>query len=314
MLAPPIDAEVEEALATAVRLPPLSGPDLPALRSQISARLASLALSAHVVRTDITVPGPGGQTDITLRLHIPVGRTPPLPCVYSMHGGGYVLGHRAMDDLRFDEWCPELDFIGVSVEYRLAPEAPFPGALDDCYTGLCWIHEHAPEIGIDPARIGVAGSSAGAGLAAAVAMLARDRGDVPVRWQMLGYPMLDDRMASASSHWDVPVWSPQDNEFGWRCYLGDLYGSVDVPPLAAPARATDLAGLPPTLVYVGTADLFCDEDVGFATRLYRAGVSTELHVYPGGPHGFDRSAAATAVGRRCLRDTKEWLELALSRS
>lgn len=283
------------------------------MRSQISSRLGSLTLSADVVRRDVTVPCPSGQPDLTLRLHTPVDRTAPLPCVYSMHGGGYVLGHRAMDDLRFDEWCPELDFIGVSVEYRLAPDTPFPGALDDCYAGLCWVHEHASELGIDPARIGVAGSSAGAGLAAAVAMLARDRGDIPVRWQMLGYPMLDDRMATASSHWDVPVWSPQDNEFGWRCYLGPLYGSADVPPLAAPGRATDLAGLPPTLIYVGAADLFCDEDVEFAARLYRAGVPTELHLYPGAPHGFDRSAAATTVGRRCLRDTKEWLKLALSR-
>jgi acetyl esterase/lipase len=308
---PPVDAEVTTALAGSVRLPPLSRPDLPALRSQLVSRLASLKLSERVLRCDISVPGLAGQPDVTIRVHSPVGQNRPAPCVYSMHGGGYVLGHRTMDDLRFDEWCPELGFVGVSVEYRLAPETPFPGPLEDCYAGLRWVIEHASELGVDPNRVGIAGASAGAGLAASLAILARTRGEVSLAWQLLGYPMIDDRRQTESSRWEVLVWRPEDNEFGWRCYLGELYGSDRVPSLAAPSREADLSGLPPALVYVGGADGFCDEDVDYAARLYRAGVPTELHVYPSAPHGFDRSASETEIGRRCVQDTKAWLATSL---
>jgi acetyl esterase/lipase len=313
MGAPAVDPEIAAVLSGSVRLSALSRQALPGLRQQITSRLESLSLSERVTRTDIAVPGPAGQPDVIIRLHTPAGLTGPAPALYSVHGGGYVVGHRAMDDLRFDDWCPELQFVGVSVEYRLAPEAPFPGPLEDCYAGLRWVFEHAPDLGIDPARIGVAGSSAGAGLAAALAIAARDRGGIPVACQLLAYPMIDDRMTTVSSRWDAPVWKPHDNEFGWRCYLGDAYARDEVPFLAAPARAPDLSGLPPALVYVGTADGFCDEDVQYATRLYQAGVPTELHVYPGAPHGFDRSAPESEIGRRCLRDVKEWLAPALGK-
>ena len=174
------------------------------------------------------------------------------------------------------------------------------------------MHAHARELGIDRSRVGVAGASAGGGLAAALALLARDRGELPLSFQMLAYPMIDDRQATPSSSWDVPIWSPLNNEFGWRSYLGDLYGRDDVPYVAAPARAEDLSGLPPALVYVGTLDGFCDEDVAYATRLYQAGVATELHLYPGAPHGFDGMAPGSTLSRRCLRDAREWLADALT--
>src|SRR6202042_1141629 len=172
-----------------------------------------------------------------------------LPGGYSMHGGGNVSGSFANDDARIDEWSRSCRCVGVSVEYRLAPETPFPGPLDDCYLGLKWVFDHHDELGVDPGRVGVSGTSAGAGLAAGLALLARDRGEVPLRFQLLDCPMLDDRQTTPSSQLDgLHVWNRHSNTFGWRSYLGDLYGTPDIPPYAAAARATDLTGLPPTYI------------------------------------------------------------------
>ena len=167
-----------------------------------------------------------------MRVHRPKAASGPLPCVYSIHGGGYVLG--TYDDGRraLRPPVPTFPCVGVSVEYRLAPETPYPGPLDDCYAGLRWAYEHADELGIDPERVGIAGVSAGGGLAAALALLARDRGEVPVAFQLLECPMIDDRQTTSSSRLDgLPIWSRESNEFGWRCYLGDLYGTRRPPRL-----------------------------------------------------------------------------------
>ena len=184
----------------------------------------------------------------------------------------------------------------MSVQYRLAPETPYPGPLDDCYAGLAWVHQHADELGVDPDRIGIGGQSAGGGLAAGLALLARDRGEVPVAFQLLIYPMLDDRQITPSSGWPDPIWPPSANTYGWTAYLGDRKGGPDVEPYAAPARATDLAGLPPTLIAVGAIDGFSDEDIDYAVRLRHAGVPVDLHVYAGAPHGFE--GLAPGCGRR----------------
>jgi acetyl esterase/lipase len=229
-----------------------------------------------------------------------------------MHGGGLVLGTADADDLRFDVWCRRFGMVAASVEYRLAPETPYPGPLEDCYRGLAWLHQHAADLGIDPGRIGIGGASAGAGLAAALALLARDRSGPRVAWQLLIYPMLDDRQQTASSRWPVPVWPPESNRFGWDSYLGPLAGSPHVPPYAAAARATDLRDLPPTLVQVGALDGFLDEDVDYALRLLRAGVPTELHVYPGAPHGYDAFAPTTAIAKRSRADLGAWLTARLA--
>jgi acetyl esterase/lipase len=213
-----------------------------------------------------------------------------------------------MDDAGFDMWCPRLRYIGVSVEYRLAPETPYPGPLDDCYAALRWTFAHAGEFGIDTTRIGIRGASAGGGSAAALALLARDRGDVAVAFQQLIYPMIDDRQTTPSSAWEVPIWNPAANTLGWRAYLGDLYGAQDVPAYAAAARAMDLSGLPPAFVSVGTLDGFCDEDITYAQRLNHAGVPVELHVYPGAPHGFDMLAAGAEISKRARRDQRDWLQ------
>lgn len=308
MTPPLIDPEIGAALAQLPGFAPVvEREQLAALREQRMAFLDAVELSDAVERTDHVVPGLDGGPDVTVRVHVPKGLTGPAPCMYSIHGGGYIIGHRSMDDLRFDRWCPDLGVIGVSVEYRLAPETPYPGPLEDCYAGLRWVFHNAGELGVDRARVGIGGASAGGGLAAALALLARERGEFPLAFQMLAYPMIDDRQITPSSRWEVPIWAPGSNTFGWRCYLGDLYGADDVPYLAAPARATDLAGLPPALVYVGTLDGFCDEDVDYAQRLYQAGVPTELHVYPGAPHGFDGFTPDAVLSRRCNRDVKDWL-------
>lgn len=279
------------------------GPDtLELVRSR--SLVPPVELSDGVERTDHTVPG---DVPVVVRVHRPKGVEGPLPCVYSIHGGGYVIGSYEDDDARFDAWSRTFPCVGVSVEYRLAPETPYPGPLEDCYAGLRWTFEHAAELGIDPARIGIAGYSAGGGLAAALALLARDRGEVDVAFQLLVYPMVDDRRHTTTSGWDVPIWNPAANEFGWRSYLGDLFGADDVPAYAAPARAADLSGLPPSYVMVGALDLFCDEDLDYAQRLNHAGVDVELHLYPGAPHGFDGLLAAAAVSARARRDIEHWL-------
>jgi acetyl esterase/lipase len=267
--------------------------------------------SASVERTERVVPG---DPAVPLRVHRAQGATGALPGVYSMHGGGYVIGSSTMDDPNFEAWCPTLGLVGVSVDYRLAPEAPYPGPLEDCYRGLVWTFEHADELGIDPSCIGVTGVSAGGGLAAALALLARDRGEVPIAFQLLDQPMLDDRQTTPSSRQDdLAVWSRGSNTFGWRSYLGELYGRADVPATAAPARATDLAGLPPAFVSVGAVDGFRDEDVDYALRLNQAGVPAELHVYPGGCHGFNVLAPGSTVAKQCMRNMEDWLRGRLTR-
>ena len=252
-------------------------------------------------------PRDGSGPDVKVRVHRPVGVEGPLPAIYSIHGGGYVLGTYESDDARFEAWCASHRCIGVSVDYRLAPETPYPGPLDDCYAGLAWTVEHAGELGIDADRIGVLGTSAGGGLAAALALLVRDRGEPWLAFQLLECPMIDDRQVTPSSRMDdLAIWSRGSNEFGWRSYLGDRYGSDDIPAYAAAARATDLSGLPPTLVNVGGADGFRDEDIEYALRLGQAGVPTELHVYPGAPHGVQMFATSDAA-RRWNRHESEWL-------
>ncbi len=280
-------------------------------------RATSLAavpeLSDKVERTDFVVPAEGAHPDIVVRLHRPVGATDTLPCVYSMHGGGYVLGSYAMDDARFDKWCVAFNCAGVSVEYRLAPETPYPGPLEDCYRGLKWAYENHQKLGIDRTRIGIAGVSAGGGLCAALALLARDRGEMPLAFQLLECPMVDDRQTTPSSRLEgLAIWSRESNSFGWKSYLGSLYGTDDIPGYAVPARASDLSGLPPAYVCVGAADGFRDEDITYAMRLNQAGVPTELHVYPGAPHGVS-IFAHTAVARQYISDVELWMSRQLAK-
>ena len=301
-----LDPEIAAALAAMPRMTGFTVEQLPAMRAARNEQMAAIQLSDKVERTDYTIPGRNGDPDVVVRVHRPKGATRPLPGIYSMHGGGYVMGSYAMDDLRFDRWCPALNCVGVSVEYRLAPETAYPGPLEDCYSGLLWTYENAAMLGIDATRLGINGASAGGGLAAGLALLARDRAEVPLAFQLLIYPMIDDRITSRSSGWEVPIWPPASNRLGWAAYLGSLTGG-DVPAYAAASRAKELKGLPPALIVVGALDGFLDEDVEYAMRLTHAGVPTELHVFPGAPHGFDGITPGTGLARQARSLMEQWL-------
>ena len=203
--------------------------------------------------------------------------------------------------------APSLGCVAVSVDYRLAPETSYPGPLEDCYAGLVWLYENAASLGIDPAHVGVAGVSAGGALAAGLALLTRERGGPSLAFQLLDSPCLDDRQLTASSQWSVPLANPATIRLGWQAYLGDLYGTDEVPPFAAPTRATDLGRLPPTFLSVGAVDGLCDEVIDFSRRLVHAGVATELHVYAGAPHLFASVAPGASISRACRADQLRWL-------
>jgi acetyl esterase/lipase len=234
--------------------------------------------------------------------------------VLHVHGGGYVMGSPDMGAPTNAAYAAQIGAVVVSVDYRLAPETPHPGPVEDCYAALAWLHANADELGVDRARIAISGESAGGGLAAALTLLARDRGKIPVCFQHLIFPMLDDRTttkADPSPYLGQYVWTPQANVFGWTSLLGHAPGGPGVSPYAAPARAEDLAGLPPTYIICGALDLFLEEDMDYAKRLIRAGVPTELHIYPGAPHGF-MFVADAEVTRTFARDSMAAMKRALA--
>ncbi len=256
-----------------------------------------------VVVKDLMVPGPPDQPDVALRIYLPAGASAPLPALYWMHGGGMTIGSVDMDDALLVGMVEQTGMAAVSVEYRLAPEHPDPAPVEDCYAGLAWTVAHAGEHGIDPGRIAVGGASAGGGLAAGTALMARDRNGPAIAFQLLLEPMLDDRAITHSStqYQGSIVWDRNDNLTGWTALLGERVGTDAVSEYAAPARAADLSGLPPALLDVGEIETFRDECIEYAQRLLRAGVSTELHVYPGAFHGFDLMAPDTTAARAAWR-------------
>lgn len=262
-------------------------------------------LSDAVERLDHVVRD---EPKLTVRVHKLKGsQKENRPCIYSIHGGGYIAGSVDMDDGLFDALCQKTDCVGISVEYRLAPESPYPIPIEDCYAGLAWVFANAESLGIDPARIGIHGISGGGGLAAALALMVRNRGEYNLAYQLLDCPMIDDRQITVSSQAEGLIgWTKESNAFGWQSYLGDLYGTDDVPYLAAPSRANDLSGLPPAYICVGGGDGFRDEDIAYALRLGECGVPCELHVYPGAPHGA-MLFTNTDVGARYVRDKNHWL-------
>lgn len=232
--------------------------------------------------------------EIGILIHTPRKHAPARPAVLHIHGGGYILGTAKMSTAANLKKTIDADCVVASVDYRLAPETTHPGPVEDCYEALKWLHDNAASLGIDPARIAVEGESAGAGLAAALALLARDRGEIAIIHQHLIYPMLDDRTCLAGTHPYAGefVWTPESNFFGWSSLLGCAPGGAGISCYAAAARAEDLSGLPSTYIAVGALDLFAQEDIEYARRLIQAGVPTELHVYPGAYHGFDIAAGA----------------------
>jgi acetyl esterase/lipase len=235
------------------------------------------------------IAGGKGQPDVAIYI---VNAKPgqQRPAILHTHGGGYVLGSAESSVRNLQAICSKLDCVAVSVEYRLAPETSFAGSVEDNYAGLKWLHDHADQVGADPAKIALMGESAGGGHAALLAIAARDRGEVPVCFQCLIYPMLDDRSGTSRKmpwHVGTIIWTPKQNRFGWESFLGAAPGKAKAPKGAVPARVADLKGLPPAFIGVGTLDLFHDEDVDYAQRLNAVGVATELIVVPGAFHGFD---------------------------
>lgn len=266
-----------------------------------------------VLQEDRNVPGAHGAPPVPIRIYRPAVRAQhPSGCVFEIHGGGFMMGSIAM----MDPWCQtvaaELGALVVSVEYRLAPEHPFPAALEDCYAALGWVAEHAPELGVDPARIAIAGQSAGGGLAAGTALLARDRGGPALCFQLLEIPELDDRLDTPSmlAFTDTPLWNRPNAVWSWKHYLGpDHRGEVS--PYAAPARAENLAGLPPAYVSTMEFDPLRDEGILYALRLMQAGVPVELHSFPGTFHGSGLLPTAE-VSKRSAREALDALRRALA--
>jgi triacylglycerol lipase len=257
----------------------------------------------------LSVPGLGGAPPVELHVYRPRAVVGAIPCIFHIHGGGYVIGAAANQEPMHRALSAALGCAIVSVDYRLAPETVFPGAIEDCYAGLSWTFREAGTLGLDPRRIGVMGESAGGGLAAALALMARDRDEYRLAFQHLIYPMLDDRTCAHPDphpHAGEFLWTAHNNRCGGASLLGGAPGGEGVSPYAAAARADDLTDLPPTFISTGGLDLFLEEDLEYARRLMRAGVPVELHVYPGAFHAFDLAPGA-AVAEQARRDSREAL-------
>jgi len=260
------------------------------------------------------LPSGGGAPEVRVLVYRPKGVDQALPVLLWMHGGGYVGGSANWEGFLVNPMVNAVGCCVVSVDYRLAPETPFPGPIEDCYTALRWLNDHAATLRIDPQRIAIGGVSAGGGLAASLALLARDRAEVSVKFQLLLQPMLDDRHATDAYEHPFAgefLWRKEYNHFGWSALLGHEPGADGVSPYAAASRADSLAGLPSTFINVGAIDLFVEEDLEYARRLIRDGVPTELHVYPGACHAFQGVAPDSAVAKVNDRDVFTALRRAL---
>lgn len=282
--------------------------DLGAARAtlrQITARQPAYEPLTPVDVTHRTVPGPPDGPPVPVRLYRPGEHPEPVPGLIYLHGGGFMLGDLDTVHSSATRIADQVGAVVVSVDYRLAPEHPFPAAVQDCYAVLEWAARHAGELGIDPAHIGVGGESSGGGLAAAVTLLARDRGGPQLCFQCLMSAELDDRLdtVSARSFTDTPKFDRANALVSWTSYLGKLGepGSSGVPDLAAPGRAADLSGLPPAFVSACEFDPMRDEDITYAHRLIQAGVRTELGYYPGTFHASFTIADA-AVSQKMIAD------------
>lgn len=264
---------------------------------------------------DVYIPNMDNSAQLRLRVYRPVQAEAEMPGIYWIHGGGFLFGVPEQDEGLCIRFAKEVGAAVVSVDYRLAPEYPYPAAIDDTYTGLKWFFDHAGSLGVDSTRIAVAGASAGGNLCAAVTLMARDKGEIKPAFQMPLYPMLDDRMTSPASHevMDMRVWNNVSNVFAWKAYIGDAAGTDAVTPYMAPARAEDLSGLPPAYSCVSTLDPFRDDAMAYAARLAQAGVPVEFHLYPSAYHAFEAVAKGTAYSNQAIDEYVRVLNKALHR-
>ena len=298
-------------------MPPTDFTKIPAARAasrkMVLAMQSKMPVIKGIVSEDRKIPGTSGAPEVAIRIYRPEKQTGILPSLLWIHGGGYVFGDIDQEDYSARQFALAGECAVVSVEYRLAPEHPYPAPVEDCYAALKWLAANANKINIDPSRIATGGASAGGGLAAGLALLARDRNEVKTFFQLLIYPMINDGNITPPGENlpDALFWTRASNLAGWRCYLGCEPGKGGISCYAAAFRATELAGLPPAYIAVGDIDLFAEEDVEYARRLINAGVPTELHVYPGGPHAFDMLVPDTDISRRFSSDIQRALKRVL---
>ncbi len=291
--------------------PPFTRQTLPTVRSL----WVPPPLSASPAVDIRMIPGRAGDPDVPVEVIGIRSADRPRPAILHLHGGGFVSG-RARNLTTFcQQLSTEFDCVVVNVDYRLSPETAYPGPVEDNYAALKWLYHQAGSLGVDPTRIVVMGESAGGGHAAILAILARDRGEVPILHQVLIYPMLDDRTGvtrTVPSHIGAIGWTATANQFGWQSFLGAPGGSARAPRGAVPSRVADLSGLPPAFIGVGAIDLFVDEDIDYARRLVGAGVPTELVVVPGAFHAFDFVVPEARVSRSFTAAWKAALKTAFA--
>jgi acetyl esterase/lipase len=300
-----LDPEIAEALAPMAGFTPPPVGDVAARRA-VWEPIIGAAGTAQPLPCDVTTSDHHATADdgaqVQLRWYAKDGATSGSAVLF-FHGGGYIFGHIDLFDGPVSRYVSASGVPMLSVEYRRAPEHPFPTPLEDAYAALRWMHDHAAELGVDRDRIGVMGDSAGAGMAAGLTILARERGGPKIARQILLMPMLDDRTRTPDPHIaPFAVWTYDDSATAWPALLGDAAGGPDVPATAAPARVEDATDLPPAYIEVGQLDVFRDEDMAYATTLGRAGVPVEFHLHPGVPHEFDSIAFDSDVARRATAD------------
>lgn len=315
--APPFDTELKPVLDAVLQAfnSSLHPEDIPTLRSGgFTPGVEELVKGRPIEHFELTVPGPQGAPELLLSVFRRTDHVTPGPAFFFTHVGGLIFGDRFVGIAPIVNYVEQFDAVVVSVEYRLAPENPAPAQVEDAYAALKWTAEHADELGFDPAKLITVGGSAGGGLAAAVTLKARDDSNGPaLAGQILMYPMLDDRNETVSSHQidGIGVWDRTSNFTGWNAVLGDRRGTDDVTIYESPSRATDLSNVPPTYIEVGSAEVFRDESVAYASAIWAAGGSADLHIWAGGFHLYELVAADTVIGTASREARTSWVRRTL---
>ncbi|GLY19650.1 alpha/beta hydrolase [Kineosporia rhizophila] len=315
---PPFDAELKTVLDVVNQsiTPTLRPEHLQALRGPgFTPSLEQLLEGRAIVHEEHTVPGPEGAPDVLVSVFRPRTRQGAGPGFFFTHVGGMIFGDRFVGVAPVVDYVERFNAVVVTVEYRLAPENPAPAALEDSYAALVWTAKHAAELGIDPERLITIGGSAGGGLTAGITMMARDRGFPALAGQVLMYAMLDERNDSVSARQidGIGIWDRTSNDTGWNFYLGDRRGGEEITAYESALRATDFTGLPATYVEAGSAEVFRDEDVAYASAVWAAGGEAELHIWPGGYHLFELLAPEAALSVAARETRAAWIARLLTR-